>query len=84
MPSDRPGQPSASLGASCGYLARQVRQGFRWLDWGRFHWCDAAVRPGVRAALGVLTPLVIGTALGQVKYGTYAALGEAATGAGTR
>ena len=80
MPPDRPRKPGASLGASCGYVARQVRQGFQWRDWGRFHWRDAAVRPGVRAALGVLTPLIIGTAVGQVEYGTYAALGALPAG----
>jgi uncharacterized membrane protein YccC len=57
-----------------------VRRGFGWLDWGRFHWRDAAVGPGVRAALGVLTPLAIGTAVGRVEYGTYAALGALPAG----
>jgi uncharacterized membrane protein YccC len=34
----------------------------------------------VRAALGVLTPLAIGTAVGRVEYGTYAALGALPAG----
>jgi uncharacterized membrane protein YccC len=79
LASDRP-RRGAGLRASRGFLGQEVRRGFRWLDWGRFHWRDAAVGPGVRAALGVVTPLAIGTAVGQVEYGTYAALGALPAG----
>jgi hypothetical protein len=81
LPSDQPRQPAADLRASCGYLARQVRRGSWWcFDCGKFYWRDVQLGPGVRAAVGVLTPLVIGMATGRTEYGTFAALGALAAG----
>jgi uncharacterized membrane protein YccC len=51
-----------------------------WLDFGAFRWRDLAVAQGFRAAIGVLTPLVIGVATGRVEYGSFAALGALPAG----
>ena len=51
-----------------------------WLDFGAFRWRDLAGGQAVRAAIGVITPLVIGTLTGKVEYGTYAALGALPAG----
>ncbi len=37
-------------------------------------------RPGLRAALGVMTPLIIGVASGKIEYGSHAALGALPAG----
>ena len=81
MPSCQPRQRAADLRDSCGYLARQVRRGSWWcLDCGQFHWRDVQLGPGVRAAVGAVTPLAIGMAMGRTQYGTYAALGALPAG----
>ncbi|HXW88584.1 MAG TPA: hypothetical protein VEJ42_10005 [Streptosporangiaceae bacterium] len=51
-----------------------------WLDFGAFRWRDLALAQGARAAIGVLTPLVIGVATGRVEYGSFAALGALPAG----
>ncbi len=51
-----------------------------WLDLGAFRWRDLAVAEGVRGAIGVLTPLVIGVATGRVESGSFAALGALPAG----
>ena len=51
-----------------------------WLDFGAFRWADVAGGQSVRAALGVMTPLIIGVASGKIEYGSYAALGALPAG----
>lgn len=51
-----------------------------WLDFGAFRWGDLALAQGLRAAIGVLTPLIVGVATGHVEYGSFAALGALPAG----
>ena len=51
-----------------------------WLDFGAFRWRDLAGGQAVRAAIGVITPLIIGMLTGKTEYGTYAALGALPAG----
>ncbi|MGH3301419.1 MAG: FUSC family protein [Streptosporangiaceae bacterium] len=69
----------ADLRGGRAFLAAELsRPG--WLDFGAFRWRDLALAQGVRAAIGVLTPLVIGVATGRVEYGSFAALGALPAG----
>jgi uncharacterized membrane protein YccC len=60
-------------------LASELSQS-SWLDFGAFRWADVSAGQGVRAALGVMTPLIIGVATGKIEYGSYAALGALPAG----
>jgi uncharacterized membrane protein YccC len=51
-----------------------------WLDFGAFRWRDLATGQAMRAALGVLTPLAVGVGVGQIEYGSFAALGALPAG----
>jgi uncharacterized membrane protein YccC len=51
-----------------------------WLDFGAFRWGDVSAGQGVRAAVGVMAPLIIGVATGKIEYGSYAALGALPAG----
>jgi uncharacterized membrane protein YccC len=51
-----------------------------WLDFGAFRWRDLAGGQAVRAALGVVTPLAVGVAIGRIEYGSFAALGALPAG----
>jgi hypothetical protein len=69
----------ADLRGGRAFLAAELsRSG--WLDLGAFRWRDIAIARGVRGAIGVLTPLVIGVATGRVEYGSFAALGALPAG----
>lgn len=69
----------ADLRGGRAFLAAELsRPG--WLDFGAFRWRDLALAQGFRAAIGVLTPLVIGVATGRVEYGSFAALGALPAG----
>jgi hypothetical protein len=61
------------------FLASELSQS-GWLDFGAFRWADVSFGQGVRAALGVMTPLAIGVATGKIEYGSYAALGALPAG----
>jgi uncharacterized membrane protein YccC len=69
----------ADLRGGRAFLAAELsRPG--WLDFGAFQWRDLALAQGFRAAIGVLTPLVIGVATGRMEYGSFAALGALPAG----
>jgi uncharacterized membrane protein YccC len=69
----------ADLRGGRAFLAAELsRPG--WLDFGAFRWRDLALAQGIRGAIGVLTPLVIGVATGRVEYGSFAALGALPAG----
>jgi len=61
------------------FLASELSQP-GWLDFGAFRWADISAGQGVRAALGVMAPLIIGVATGKIEYGSYAALGALPAG----
>jgi uncharacterized membrane protein YccC len=61
------------------FLASELSQP-GWLDFGAFRWADVSAGQGVRAALGVMAPLIIGVATGKIEYGSYAALGALPVG----
>jgi uncharacterized membrane protein YccC len=61
------------------FLATELSQS-GWLDFGAFRWQDISAGQGLRAALGVMTPLIIGVATGRIEYGSYAALGALPAG----
>jgi uncharacterized membrane protein YccC len=61
------------------FLASELSQS-GWLDFGAFRWADVSAGQGVRAALGVMAPLIIGVATGKIEYGSYAALGALPAG----
>jgi uncharacterized membrane protein YccC len=61
------------------FLAAELSQS-GWLDFGAFRWRDLALGQSVRATIGVITPLIIGVAIGKVEYGSYAALGALPAG----
>lgn len=70
---------ASDLRAGWALLAGELRQS-GWLDFGAFRWRDLAVNQAVRAAVGVITPLVIGVVTGKIEYGSYAALGALPAG----
>ena len=61
------------------FLAAELSQS-GWLDFGAFRWRDLALGQAARAAIGVLTPLIIGVVTGKIEYGSYAALGALPAG----
>jgi uncharacterized membrane protein YccC len=61
------------------FLASELSQP-GWLDFGAFRWADISAGQGVRAALGVMAPLIVGVATGKIEYGSYAALGALPAG----
>ncbi|HEY2505211.1 MAG TPA: FUSC family protein [Streptosporangiaceae bacterium] len=61
------------------FLASELTQS-SWHDFGAFRWRDMAGAQAVRAAIGVLVPLVAGVATNHVEYGSYAALGALPAG----
>jgi uncharacterized membrane protein YccC len=61
------------------FLASELSQS-GWLDFGAFRWADVSAGQGVRAALGVMAPLIVGVATGKIEYGSYAALGALPAG----
>jgi uncharacterized membrane protein YccC len=69
----------AELRASQSFLASEVGHG-GWRNLGQFRWRNVRAAGALRAALGVLTPLVIGYVTGHIEYGTFAALGALPTG----
>jgi uncharacterized membrane protein YccC len=70
---------AADLRGGRSFLAAELsRPG--WLDFGAFRWRDLALSHGVRAAIGVVTPLAIGVATGKLEYGSFAALGALPAG----
>lgn len=69
----------AELRASQSFLASEVGHG-GWRNLGQFRWRNVRPAGALRAALGVLTPLVIGYVTGHIEYGTFAALGALPTG----
>lgn len=69
----------SELRASQSFLASEVGHG-GWRNLGQFRWRNVRLGGALRAALGVLTPLVAGYATGHVEYGTFAALGALPTG----
>jgi uncharacterized membrane protein YccC len=69
----------ADLRAGRAFLAGELSQS-GWLDFGAFRWHDIAPGRAVRAAFGVITPLVIGVAIGRVEFGSFAALGALPAG----
>jgi uncharacterized membrane protein YccC len=68
-----------NLRASRSLLAAELSQS-SWADFGAFKWRDIALGPAARATVGVIVPLVIGVATGNVTYGSYAALGALPAG----
>ncbi|MET9474729.1 FUSC family protein [Streptomyces sp. NPDC002922] len=67
-----------TLRPSRSYLTR-----FRWRKlWqlGPFRWSDVAPWRAVRVAVGVMVPLTVGSALGRLDYGAFAALGALPAG----
>ncbi len=69
----------ADLRGGRAFLASELSQS-GWLDFGAFRWADVSAGQGVRAALGVMAPLIIGVATGKIEYGSYAALGALPAG----
>jgi uncharacterized membrane protein YccC len=74
-----PGRLAADVRAGRSYIAAELRQS-GWLDFGAFRWRDLALGRGARAAIGVITPLAIGIAVGRVADGSFAALGALPAG----
>ncbi len=70
---------AADLRSGRAFLGTELSQA-DWLDFGAFRWRDLAPSHGVRAAIGVLTPLAIGVATGKLEYGSFAALGALPAG----
>jgi uncharacterized membrane protein YccC len=69
----------SDLRASRAFLAGEVSHA-GWLNLGQFRWHDISPGRALRAALGVVAPLVLGVATGHTEYGTFAALGALPTG----
>lgn len=67
------------LRAGRAFLAAELSQS-GWLDFGAFRWRDVAPGRASRAAVGVITPLAIGVAIGRVEFGSFAALGALPAG----
>jgi uncharacterized membrane protein YccC len=66
------------LRSSRSYLAR-----FQWRklwQFGPFRWSDVAPWRAARVAVGVMVPLAVGSALGHLDYGAFAALGALPAG----
>ncbi|HXW44108.1 MAG TPA: FUSC family protein [Streptosporangiaceae bacterium] len=74
-----PGRLAADVRAGRSYVAGELRRP-GWLDFGAFRWRDLAIGRGARAALGVVTPLAIGIAIGRTADGSFAALGALPAG----
>ena len=60
-------------------LAAELSQG-GWLNFGAFRWSDTDVPRGLRAGVGMITPLALGLATGHLEYGVYASLGALPAG----
>jgi uncharacterized membrane protein YccC len=89
-----PARPRPRPGRSARRISHRLRSDLRegrglvagelgqsgWLDFGAFRWRDLAGSQAIRAAIGVMTPLVIGVLTGRTSYGSYAALGALPAG----